>query len=296
MPVLVKFATSFGVDVSMVGVLFTAFAGSQIISSLWMSACSQKIGKKNMLLISLLGSSVGFLLQALATSFVQLLLARIFAGLVSGTAPVAFAYLSDLYKPEDRAKPLGRMAAVVAGVFAVGPLIGGGLARLGLSIPFFAAALWSLLGFCLSASQLQEPSEIKLLDPDQLYMDLRSLALTKKDNKKQNSAKTALASAVPDILGPRAGPSAAATSTPALAPGLSPAAIATTGRVHGQVLLMGLVNCLNMVSCMTMVVMIAPLLSSPQFEAIGIDSTDVQAQVQCDAQCKVCGVGWGGVK
>ncbi len=73
--------------------MYSAFAAAQIISTQWMSIVSDKHGRRVAFLLSFLGSVVGFFIQGVAWDVWSLLVARFLAGLFSGSAPVAMAYV-----------------------------------------------------------------------------------------------------------------------------------------------------------------------------------------------------------
>jgi DHA1 family tetracycline resistance protein-like MFS transporter len=94
------------------------------------------------LLISLLGTCVGFLILGFATTLWMLFLGRIIDGISGGNISTAQAYIADVTTKEDRAKGMGLIGAAFGLGFVFGPAIGGVLSRWGINVPFlFAGAL-----------------------------------------------------------------------------------------------------------------------------------------------------------
>jgi len=139
-PLLPFFAETFNAGSAVLSVLFASFALMQFIFSPVLGRISDRVGRKPVLLISLLTSLASCLLFALANSFWLLLLSRIFAGLATETA-VAQAYVVDITGKSDRAAGIGKLGAAHGAGFIVGPAIGGFLSAFGFSAPGFAAAI-----------------------------------------------------------------------------------------------------------------------------------------------------------
>ena len=132
------------------------------VAAPFLGALSDRIGRRPVLIVSLIGSAIGWILFGLGGALWVLLVARIVDGLTAGDMSVAFAYLADITAPEDRARRFG-LAGAIGGVgFLVGPAIGGLLASVSLAAPMFAAAAVSALTAILAAVVLPES-----LDPAQ---------------------------------------------------------------------------------------------------------------------------------
>jgi MFS transporter, DHA1 family, tetracycline resistance protein len=144
-----------------VGILEAAYAACAFVAAPFLGALSDRIGRRPVLIMSLIGSAVGWVLFGLGGALWILLLARVIDGLTAGDMSVAFAYLADITAPEDRARRFG-LAGAVGGVgFLVGPAAGGLLASVSLAAPLFAAAAVTLLTAILTAIALPES-----LDPE----------------------------------------------------------------------------------------------------------------------------------
>lgn len=120
-----------------VGILF---ALGQFVFSPFIGMLSDKYGRRPILLISLAGLSVDYLLTALAPTIFILAIARLVGGIFGATISTANAYVADISLPEDRAKNFGYIGAAFGLGFIVGPALGGFLGEIDVHLPFFAAA------------------------------------------------------------------------------------------------------------------------------------------------------------
>jgi predicted MFS family arabinose efflux permease len=145
-PLLPFIVTAYQAGPAALGILVTSFSMVQFISSPILGRVSDKVGRRPVLLLSVLTSAASFILFAIADSFPLLLLSRIIAGLATEAA-VAQAYIADITSEKERAKGMGRVGAAVGAGFIIGPAIGGFLSVYGYSAPGFAAAALALLNF-----------------------------------------------------------------------------------------------------------------------------------------------------
>jgi DHA1 family tetracycline resistance protein-like MFS transporter len=133
------------VRASSIGGLFgLAWATMQFIFSPILGAWSDRFGRRPIILISCFGLGIDYVIMALAPSLRWLLLGRIISGITTSNIATAFAYVTDVTKPEERAKPFGLISAVFGLGFVVGPAVGGWLGNINLRFPFWAAAVLSL--------------------------------------------------------------------------------------------------------------------------------------------------------
>jgi DHA1 family tetracycline resistance protein-like MFS transporter len=127
------------------GLLVVAYGVMQFFCAPLLGALSDRFGRRPILLWSLLGLGLHFLLLGLAPSLPLMLLARIIGGTAGASFSVANAYASDVTPPERRAKSFGLIGAAFGLGFIVGPVVGGLLGSVDLHLPFFAAGALSLL-------------------------------------------------------------------------------------------------------------------------------------------------------
>lgn len=141
-PLLPFYAESFGASALQIGLLGTSFSLMQFLFSPIWGRWSDKIGRKPIILIGLLGSCLSYLALALASSLPLVFLARVVGGIAGANIPTAQAYIADVTTPENRARGMGMVGAAFGLGFIFGPAIGGLLSRFGPETPmWFASAL-----------------------------------------------------------------------------------------------------------------------------------------------------------
>ena len=157
-PVLPYYAegTRFGATPRTVGFLFASYSVMQLIFSPVLGRLSDKHGRRPILLISLLGTCLGFLILGFATTLWMLFLGRIIDGISGGNISTAQAYIADVTTPENRAKGMGLIGAAFGMGFVFGPAIGGILSHWGIHVPFLFAAGLSLANVILLYFTLPE--------------------------------------------------------------------------------------------------------------------------------------------
>ena len=155
----IVYGKKFGVTGEILGILTASFSIAQFFATPVLGSLSDKWGRKPILVISLAGTCVSFLLFAEARSLIMLFAARILDGLTGGNVSVAQAMVSDTATPEDRAKKFGILSSAFGFGFVIGPAIGGLLNKFGSQVPFFFAAGISLLGTLCAAFILKETNQ-----------------------------------------------------------------------------------------------------------------------------------------
>jgi DHA1 family tetracycline resistance protein-like MFS transporter len=126
------------------GLFGTAWALMQFVFSP-LGALSDRFGRRPVLLISMLGLGLDYILMALAPTLVWLFVGRVISGITSASFSTAYAYLSDVIPPEKRARSFGLVGAAFGVGFVLGPAIGGLLGGVDPRLPFWIAA-----AFCLA--------------------------------------------------------------------------------------------------------------------------------------------------
>ncbi len=129
------------------GYLLFAFAIAQFFFSPVMGNLSDQYGRRPILLLSLLGFSIDYLILAFAPDFWWFFVGRIIAGITGASFTTAAAYIADISTPETRSKNFGMIGAAFGLGFIIGPFLGGVLGQYGLKIPFYAAAGLSFANF-----------------------------------------------------------------------------------------------------------------------------------------------------
>lgn len=154
-PVLPLYVKQYGVSETVVGVLLASYSVMQFIFAPLLGRLSDRVGRRPVLLLSLIGTSLGFLLMGLAhiipvgvslfglaPTLIWLFLARIIDGISGGNISTAQAYIADVTSPAERSKGMGLIGAAFGLGFIFGPAIGGLMSHFSPEAPFyFAAAL-----------------------------------------------------------------------------------------------------------------------------------------------------------
>ncbi len=141
-PVLPFYAegTKFNATPRMVGLLFASYSIMQLIFSPILGSLSDKYGRRPVLLLSIIGTGIGFLIMGFAETLPMLFLGRILDGITGGNISTAQAYIADITTKENRATGMGLIGAAFGVGFVFGPAIGGILSRWGIYVPFLFAA------------------------------------------------------------------------------------------------------------------------------------------------------------
>lgn len=161
LPILPLYAEDFGASPTKVGLLVASFSLMQLIFSPIWGRLSDRIGRKPLLLFSLVGTAVGSLLTGLAGSLWLLFAARIIDGISGASVSVAQASVVDLAPADQRPRLLGMLGAAFGVGFVLGPALGA-LAALGdHRLPFFLASGVAALNALVAWRRLPEthPSE-----------------------------------------------------------------------------------------------------------------------------------------
>ncbi len=158
-PLMPLYATTFGASPLTIGLLGATYPVMQFIGAPLLGRLSDRYGRKPILLISQVGTFVGFILLGLAQSLPILFLARAVDGLSGANVSTAQAVITDSTNERTRTQGLGLLGAAFGLGFVVGPVIA--FAALALSnndyrVPAFVAAGFSLLSILLTYFWLQE--------------------------------------------------------------------------------------------------------------------------------------------
>jgi multidrug resistance protein len=139
-PLLPFYAESFGATALTIGLLGTSYSLMQFLFSPLWGRWSDRIGRKPIILVGLLGSCLSYFTLAIASSLPIVFLARIIGGIAGANIPTAQAYIADITTPENRAKGMGMVGAAFGLGFIFGPALGGLLSRYGASTPMWCAS------------------------------------------------------------------------------------------------------------------------------------------------------------
>jgi MFS family permease len=142
-PLLPFYAEKLGATAFQVGWLVGLYALCQLISGPLLGRLSDHMGRKPLLLVSQVGTFIGFIITAFAPNLWILFVARGIDGSTAGNLSLAQAYISDVTRPEERSKSFGLIGIAFGLGFLIGPAISGFLARYDYRDPIFAAAALS---------------------------------------------------------------------------------------------------------------------------------------------------------
>jgi len=138
------------------GVMLALYSAMQFVFSPALGVLSDRFGRRPVLLISLAGAAIDYLIMAFAPDLWMLVVGRAIAGVTSANMAVATAYLTDITPEEQRAQRFGYFHAMFGIGFIIGPLLGGWLGEHWVRAPFLAAALFNGLNFALAFFVLPE--------------------------------------------------------------------------------------------------------------------------------------------
>jgi DHA1 family tetracycline resistance protein-like MFS transporter len=138
------------------GLLMATYSAMQFVFSPILGRLSDRVGRRPVLLISLTGSVIGFVMFALADSLAWLFASRLLAGIAGGNIATAQAVIADTTKPEDRARGMGLIGAAFGLGFIAGPALAGLLAPISSAAPGWGAATCSLVAFAMTLVYLPE--------------------------------------------------------------------------------------------------------------------------------------------
>jgi DHA1 family tetracycline resistance protein-like MFS transporter len=148
-PLLPFYAETFGASPLVVGLQFAVISLCQLVAAPILGDLSDRYGRRPILIVSLIGTAVSFVMLALAQSITMLFLARIVDGLSGGNISTARAYVADVTEPQDRARAYGLIGAA----FGLGFILGPGISAL--LAPFsYAAPIWAAAAITLAATAM----------------------------------------------------------------------------------------------------------------------------------------------
>ncbi len=139
-PILPLYAEHFGASPFTIGCLVGIYSAMQFVCAPLLGKLSDRIGRRPVLLVSIAGTALGFLLMGLARSLWVLFAARIIDGVTGGNISTAQAYIADVTSPQQRSRAMGIIGAAFGLGFIIGPAIGGLMSHFSIGAPFFFAA------------------------------------------------------------------------------------------------------------------------------------------------------------
>lgn len=156
LPVLPLYARRYHASAFTAGVLVASFSLAQLLASPLWGRISDRVGRRPVLLVSLVGTAIGSLLTGLAGGLPLLFAGRLVDGASGASVSVAQASVADLAQPWQRARLFGLLGAAFGLGFVLGPAIGGALAPIDPRLPFFAAAAVAAVNAVVAWRRLPE--------------------------------------------------------------------------------------------------------------------------------------------
>jgi MFS transporter, DHA1 family, tetracycline resistance protein len=138
-PILGRYAERFGANGLQVGLMFASFSVAQMVFAPILGRISDKVGRKPVIVFSLIGTAVGSFVTGAAGALWVLFLGRILDGASGASVAVAQGAVADIAPPEQRARLMGMLGAAFGVGFVVGPALGGLAALGGPHVPFYLA-------------------------------------------------------------------------------------------------------------------------------------------------------------
>lgn len=140
LPLLPFFAEKFGAGGFAIGLLFTSYALAQFVFITIWGRISDHIGRRPVIIISLIGTTVYLAAFAFVPSIAALILLRLLGGIFGSSTAVAQAYMADVLPPQERIRGMGYIGAAFGAGFIIGPAIGSFFSGIHILLPFLAAS------------------------------------------------------------------------------------------------------------------------------------------------------------
>jgi len=142
-PILPFYAKAFAATPLEIGLLQAVYSWMQFFFAPLLGRLSDKHGRRPILLISIAGSAVGYLVLGLAETLTIVFVGRIISGITGANISAAQAYIADVTSRENRARAMGFFGATFGLGFVLGPALAGILTKFGVQAPFYFAAILS---------------------------------------------------------------------------------------------------------------------------------------------------------
>ena len=155
-PILGRYAERFGAGGLQVGLMFASFSIAQMVFAPVLGRLSDRIGRKPVIIVSLVGTAIGSFVTGIAGAMWVLFLGRIIDGASGASVSVAQGAVADIAPPERRAQLMGMLGAAFGVGFVVGPALGGLAALGGPHVPFFVAGAIAAVNAVVAIKRLPE--------------------------------------------------------------------------------------------------------------------------------------------
>lgn len=156
-PILPYYANSFNASATTLALLLVSYSGAQFLFASFWGSISDRVGRRPIILITILGVGGSMIILGQAHSLVLLFVARILAGFFGGNISTAAAYIADITPPENRTRGMGVIGAAIGLGFMFGPALGGILSKFGFDVVAYTVSGLAFLNFIFAFFQLKEP-------------------------------------------------------------------------------------------------------------------------------------------
>lgn len=163
-PLLAIYAEHFGASATVASLLMPTFAVCQLIGGPILGRLSDRHGRRPLLLLSQIGTLIGFVMMAEASALWMVFVGRALDGATAGNLTIAQAYIADHTPPERRARAFGLIGIAFGAGFLIGPAVTAWLSGYGYSAPFWAAA--GLSAMSIAGTYFLLPREAPPAVPD----------------------------------------------------------------------------------------------------------------------------------
>ena len=165
-PVLPLFAERLGASDFEIALILSVYALAQLLFLPVWGWVSDRIGRRPVILVSLLGTVASFIVLAFADSIGMIYAARALAGFFAASIGTAQAVVTDVTPPSDRAGGMGIIGAAFGAGMIVGPVLGGYTAQIDEKAPFYSVAALAAVNFVLAWMRLPESRPVELEAPN----------------------------------------------------------------------------------------------------------------------------------
>ena len=148
-PVAPKIVLEYSSSAVMVTMITVIYAAGQFFAAPLLGRIGDKVGRRPVLLVSLVGQALGYFIFGVAGSLWMLLLGRLIGGITSGNLSTSSAYIADISKPEERSKNFATIATAWSLGLILGPAMGGLLGQFNLRTPAIAAGVITVINVIL---------------------------------------------------------------------------------------------------------------------------------------------------
>jgi len=161
LPILPYYAREYGAAPAVLGLLVATHAAMQFVFSPVWGRVSDRVGRRPVMLVTILGTAISLYVLGAAESLSGLFVARAMSGFFGANISVAVAYVTDVTEESERTRWMGMVGASFGIGFILGPAIGGLLAPVSHGAPMFFAAVLGALNWIFAIFMLREPSRIR---------------------------------------------------------------------------------------------------------------------------------------